>query len=49
MLAEQKMPTDPRITDRGTLVAAVARHQAEIIGVPVHDSPYARAAALLQS
>ncbi|MEU0740264.1 fic family toxin-antitoxin system, toxin component [Streptomyces sp. NPDC006134] len=49
MLAEQKMPTDPQVTDWGALVAAVARHQAELIGVPVYDSPHARAAALLQS
>ncbi len=26
----------------------MARHDAEIFGVPVYDSPYARAAALLQ-
>lgn len=48
MLAEQKTPGDPHVTDWGALVAAVARHQAEIFGVPVYDSPHARAAALLQ-
>ncbi|GAA4337301.1 hypothetical protein GCM10023086_71040 [Streptomyces venetus] len=48
MLAEQKTPGDPQVTDWGALVAAVARHQAEIFGVPVYDSPHARAAALLQ-
>ncbi|MFD5569270.1 fic family toxin-antitoxin system, toxin component [Streptomyces cadmiisoli] len=48
MLAEQKTPGDPQVTDWGALVAAVARHDAEIFGVPVYDSPYARAAALLQ-
>lgn len=48
MLAEQKTPGDPQVTDWGALVAAVARHQAAIFDVPVYDSPYARAAALLQ-
>ncbi|MGW0613918.1 fic family toxin-antitoxin system, toxin component [Streptomyces sp. NPDC002788] len=48
MLAEQKTPGDPQVTDWGALVAAVARHGARIFGVPVYDSPHARAAALLQ-
>jgi prophage maintenance system killer protein len=48
MLAEKRTPGDPQITDWGALVAAVARHQAEIFDVPVYDSPQARAAALLQ-
>ncbi|MET8829348.1 fic family toxin-antitoxin system, toxin component [Streptomyces sp. NPDC004610] len=48
MLAEQKTPGDPQVTDWGALVAAVARHRAEIFDVPVYDTPYARAAALLQ-
>ncbi|MBW8705011.1 Toxin Doc [Streptomyces sp. MBT84] len=48
MVAEQKTPGDPQVTDWGALVAAVSRHDAEIFGVPVYDSPYARAAALLQ-
>ncbi|KUO17166.1 fic family toxin-antitoxin system, toxin component [Streptomyces dysideae] len=48
MLAEQKTPGDPRVTDWGALVAAVARHEAEIFDVPVYDNPHARAAALLQ-
>ncbi|MFJ9819044.1 fic family toxin-antitoxin system, toxin component [Streptomyces sp. NPDC101151] len=48
MLAEQKTPGDPQVTDWGALVAAVARHRAEIFGVPVYDTPQARAAALLQ-
>ncbi|MFJ8537917.1 fic family toxin-antitoxin system, toxin component [Streptomyces sp. NPDC093591] len=48
MLAEKRTPGDPHITDWGALVAAVARHQAEIFDVPVYDSPQARAAALLQ-
>jgi hypothetical protein len=48
MLAEQRTPGDPQITDWGALVAAVARHEAEIFGVPVYGTPHARAAALLQ-
>jgi prophage maintenance system killer protein len=48
MLAEQYTPGDPQVSDWGALVAAVARHQAEIFDVPVYDSPHARAAALLQ-
>jgi prophage maintenance system killer protein len=48
MLAEQNTPGDPQVTDWGALVAAVARHQAEIFDVPVYDTPHARAAALLQ-
>ncbi len=48
MVAEQKTPGDPQVTDWGALVAAVARHEAEIFDVPVYDGPHARAAALLQ-
>ncbi|MFJ6983876.1 MULTISPECIES: fic family toxin-antitoxin system, toxin component [unclassified Streptomyces] len=48
MIAEQKTPGDPQVTDWGALVAAVARHDAEIFDVPVYDTPQARAAALLQ-
>ncbi|MFJ9866948.1 fic family toxin-antitoxin system, toxin component [Streptomyces sp. NPDC101165] len=48
MLAEQGTPGDPQVTDWGALVAAVARHRAEIFDVPVYDTPHARAAALLQ-
>jgi hypothetical protein len=48
MLAEQHTPGDPQVTDWGALVAAVARHEAEIFDVPVYDSPHARAASLLQ-
>ena len=48
MVAEKRTPGDPRVTDWGALVAAVARHQAEIFDVPVYDSPQARAASLLQ-
>ncbi|WP_093610906.1 fic family toxin-antitoxin system, toxin component [Streptomyces indicus] len=48
MIAEQKTPGDPQVTDWGSLVAAVSRHEAEIFGVPVYDEPHERAAALLQ-
>ncbi|MEV7069348.1 fic family toxin-antitoxin system, toxin component [Streptomyces sp. NPDC091972] len=48
MLAEQKTPGDPQVTDWGALVAAVARHRAEIFDIPVYDNPHSRAAALLQ-
>ncbi|MCX4910660.1 fic family toxin-antitoxin system, toxin component [Streptomyces sp. NBC_00878] len=48
MVAEQKTPGDPQVTDWGALVAAVSRHEAEIFGVPVYDTPQARAAAMLQ-
>jgi hypothetical protein len=48
MVAEQKTPGDPQVTDWGALVAAVSRHDAEIFDVPVYDTPHARAAALLQ-
>ncbi|MEV5171046.1 fic family toxin-antitoxin system, toxin component [Streptomyces flaveolus] len=48
VLAEQKTPGDPQVTDWGALAAAVARHRAEILGVPVYDTPHARAASLPQ-
>ncbi|MGY0022341.1 fic family toxin-antitoxin system, toxin component [Streptomyces sp. cg35] len=48
MIAEQKTPGDPQVTDWGALVAAVARHDARIFDVPVYETPHARAAALLQ-
>ncbi|MEV5273075.1 fic family toxin-antitoxin system, toxin component [Streptomyces werraensis] len=48
MLAEQQTPGDPQVTDWGALIAAVARHDAEIFGAPVYDTPHSRAAALLQ-
>ncbi|MDU0302726.1 fic family toxin-antitoxin system, toxin component [Streptomyces sp. PAL114] len=48
MLAEQQTPGDLPVTDWGALVAAVARHDAGIFDVPVHDTPHSRAAALLQ-
>ncbi|MEU9735494.1 fic family toxin-antitoxin system, toxin component [Streptomyces sp. NPDC048002] len=48
MLAERHTPGDPQVTDWGALIAALARHDAEIFDVPVYDTPHARAAALLQ-
>lgn len=48
MIAERKTPGDPQVSDWGALVAAVARHEAQIFDVPVYDNPHARAAALLQ-
>ncbi|MFJ8649297.1 fic family toxin-antitoxin system, toxin component [Streptomyces sp. NPDC093546] len=47
MVAEHKTPGDPQVTDWGALVAAVARHDAEIFGTAVYADPPARAAALL--
>ncbi|GAA2067730.1 hypothetical protein GCM10009801_15330 [Streptomyces albiaxialis] len=48
ILAEEKTPGDPRVTDYGALVAAVSRHEAAIFGRPVYAEPHDRAAALLQ-
>lgn len=48
MVAEHKTPGDPQVVDWGALVAAVARHEAEIFGSPVYSDPHVRAAALLQ-
>lgn len=48
IVAEHNTPGDPRVTDWGALIAAVARHQAEIFGTPVYPEPHERAAALLQ-
>jgi len=48
MIAERKTPGDPQVSDWGALVAAVARHEAQIFDIPVYDNPHARAAALLQ-
>ncbi len=38
MLAERRTPGDPGGTDWGALVAAVARHRAEIFDTPVYDT-----------
>ncbi|MFG2650468.1 fic family toxin-antitoxin system, toxin component [Streptomyces sp. NPDC048436] len=48
MIAEHKTPGDPQVTDWGALVAAISRHEAEIFGTAVYESPHDRAAALLQ-
>jgi hypothetical protein len=48
IVAEQKTPGDPRVTDYGALIAAVSRHEAAIFDRPVYASPHDRAAALLQ-
>ncbi|WUH95349.1 fic family toxin-antitoxin system, toxin component [Streptomyces sp. NBC_00433] len=48
MVAEHNTPGDPQVTDWGALVAAVARHDAEIFGLPVYADDHTRAAALLQ-
>ena len=47
MVAAQYAPGDPRVTDYGSLVAAVTRHQAEIFDVLVYPEPEDRAAALM--
>jgi predicted TIM-barrel fold metal-dependent hydrolase len=47
MTAEQYTPGDPQVTDYGSLLAAVARHQAEVFDIPVYPEPQDRAAALL--
>ncbi len=48
MVAEHNTPGDPQVTDWGALLAALARHQAEIFGTPVYPDPEQRAAAMLQ-
>lgn len=48
MVAEDKTPGDPRVTDYGALIAAVARHEATVFDRPVYPGPHDRAAALLQ-
>ncbi|MBB1244356.1 fic family toxin-antitoxin system, toxin component [Streptomyces durbertensis] len=48
MVAEEKIPGDPAITDYGALIAAVSRHDAAVFGRPVYREPAERAAALLQ-
>lgn len=48
IIAEEKTPRDPRVTDYGALIAAVSRHQAALFDRPVYTDPHDRAAALLQ-
>ncbi|GED89539.1 fic family toxin-antitoxin system, toxin component [Streptomyces sp. NPDC056112] len=46
-VAELAGAGDPAPDDYGVPVAAVACHRAELLGTPVYDGPYARAAALV--
>ncbi|MFD8573387.1 fic family toxin-antitoxin system, toxin component [Streptomyces sp. NPDC059639] len=46
-VAELAGAGDPAPDDYGVPVAAVAAHRAEVLGKPVYDGPYARAAALV--
>ncbi|AXK33791.1 fic family toxin-antitoxin system, toxin component [Streptomyces armeniacus] len=48
LIAEEKTPGDPRVTDYGALIAAVSRHEAAVFDRPVYTDPHERAAALLQ-
>jgi hypothetical protein len=48
MVAEKNTPGDPQVTDWGALIAAVARHEAEIFGTDVYPGAHQRAASLLQ-
>ncbi|MBA0051162.1 fic family toxin-antitoxin system, toxin component [Streptomyces sp. AJS327] len=48
IVAEEKTPRDPRVTDYGALIAAVSRHEAALFDRPVYADPHDRAAALLQ-
>lgn len=47
MTAEQYTPGDPGVSDYGSLLAAVTRHQAEIFDITVYPEPQDRAAALM--
>ncbi|WP_035849129.1 hypothetical protein [Kitasatospora azatica] len=47
MTAEQYTPGDPQVTDYGSLLGAIARHQAEIFDIAVYPEPQDRAAALM--
>ena len=40
---------DPAVDDYGVPIAACARHQGELLGVPVYDGAFARAAALVHT
>ncbi|WP_435851115.1 fic family toxin-antitoxin system, toxin component [Streptomyces roseolus] len=46
-IAQKMIPSDPEITDWGSLEAARARHAFHLMGTPVYDLPHHRAAALL--
>jgi hypothetical protein len=47
MTAEQYTPSDPQVTDYGSLLAAITRHQASIFDIAVYPEPQDRAAALM--
>ncbi|MGG8408177.1 fic family toxin-antitoxin system, toxin component [Streptomyces sp. 12297] len=47
--AERAGAQDPAPDDLGVPMAAVARHRAELLDLPVYDGPYARAAALVHT
>ncbi|MFC5890624.1 fic family toxin-antitoxin system, toxin component [Kitasatospora sp. CM 4170] len=46
-VAHQFLPSDPDVTDYGTLAAAVARHVDEVMDVPVYGALHQRAASLM--
>ncbi|MGW3045044.1 fic family toxin-antitoxin system, toxin component [Kitasatospora sp. NPDC001159] len=46
-IAHQILPSDPDVTDHGTLAAAVARHADAVKEMPVYDTVHQRAAALM--
>ncbi|MER6619262.1 fic family toxin-antitoxin system, toxin component [Streptomyces sp. NPDC000931] len=48
-VAEAAGVNDPAPDDYGVPVSAVARHRAELFDQPVHDGPYAKAAALVHT
>ncbi|MEU7018801.1 fic family toxin-antitoxin system, toxin component [Streptomyces sp. NPDC046385] len=48
-VTERAGRSDPAPDDLGVPLAAVARHQAELLDQPVYDDPYARAAALVHT
>ncbi|OKJ52569.1 fic family toxin-antitoxin system, toxin component [Streptomyces sp. CB02261] len=45
-VTERAGRADPAPDDLGVPLAAVARHQAELLNQPIYDGPYTRAAAL---
>ncbi|MFD0306404.1 fic family toxin-antitoxin system, toxin component [Streptomyces sp. NPDC059517] len=46
-LAHRHLPSDPDVTDFGTLQAAACRHADEVLDTPVYSEPHHRAAALM--
>ncbi|WRZ88307.1 fic family toxin-antitoxin system, toxin component [Streptomyces sp. NBC_01007] len=47
--AERAGHRDPAADDYGVPIAAVSRHRGELLGTPVYDGAYARAAALVHN